>query len=266
MNGKTMDIIPDALERFYRENNIRSDQRAAEMLGFSQNNIWRWKQSGTKISFECAFELLTKLGWDFERARPGYRPETELLAADPIARYVPRNKSERTAFARAIAAARLDAVQREETLSRYEIQPDARLDPLPDAAFRGLDGAAEAFPLWRATVGPTRLLHRQIDEEGFHLQETFIVRSLTRDTPLYNRAQIVARHPETRSEMFCELRALVQRGAAPGWICAPVGLRPRDDAPCFVWSAAITTGLVVAALSAPPVPVSLLDSAKTPQQ
>jgi hypothetical protein len=252
MNGKTMDIIPDALERFYRENNIRSDQRAAEVLGFSQNNIWRWKQAGTKISFECAFELLTKLGWDFERARPGYRPETELLAADPIARYVPRNQSERTAFARAIAAARV-------------IQPDARLDPLPDAAFRGLEAAAEAFPLWRATAGPTRLLHREIDEDGFHLEETFIVRSLTRDTPLYNRAQIVARHPETRSEMFCELRALVQRGAAPGWICAPVGLRPRDDAPCFVWSAGITTGLVVAALSAPPVPVSLL-SANTPQQ
>lgn len=263
MNGKAMDIVPDELQRFYREHNIQSDQRAADTLGFSQNNIWRWKQPGTKISFECAVELLTRLGWDFERARPGYRPESELLAAEGVAQYVPRNQGDRVGFAKAIAAARMDAISRESSLSRYEIQPDARLDPLPDAAFRGIEEAARQYPLWKSTVEPTRLLHRQIDDEGFHLEETFVVRALTRDTPLYNRAQIVARNPETHCEMFCELRALIQRAGPPTWICAPVGLRPGDDPDCFLWSADSITGIVVAALSAPPVPVSLLRSSNT---
>ncbi len=239
-----------------------------EFLGVNPSQISLWERGETSPSVESLAGFLPKLKGDLNRARPDYDPAADVLRVAEIpAEYRPKNEAHARAMARLVAETRRQvlgevAAARPAPLALHPID-DATGAILPAIAqVPGLDPApmAALFPLWNEAGDPTRLLRRAADVEGDYEQETLAVRAARQGTPVFSGARILARHPKTRVETLCRLMGHLSHGRPSSLICVPI-LTDRPTKTSETWAFEIDdcTGLIVAFLSAPPIPTGLLD-------
>ncbi len=239
-----------------------------EELGASQTSISQWERGEQTPSVEVLARLLPHFGGDLNRARPDYDPAADVLRVAEIpSEYRPKTEAHAKAMARLVAETRRQvlgevAAARPAPLALHPID-DATGAILPAVAHvPGLDPApmAALFPLWNEAGDPTRLLRRAADVEGDYEQETLAVRAARQGTPLFSGARILARHPKTRVETLCRLMGHLTHGRPSSLICVPI-LTDRPTKKSETWALEIDdcTGLIVAFLSAPPIPTGLLD-------
>lgn len=207
----------------------------AEALGLS-SQLWHQLATGGKgdVYLSTAIKILDRIGGDFIRALPDYRPEVEVAGSAKC----PKRLTLPQALARIQVA---EAERREPVALIGEIAITGQV-VLEREKATALDLCLRDFPLYHITDDPTLALRRRESIQPFIVETWFFLRSLRSGTRLWSGAHVVSFN-DSGDPWLCEVLTMSEPDT---WVLRPSGLHHTG----FPLVADRIKGLVIGTLSA----------------